>query len=288
MESTDKRSLSPDLTGQGETVVPPLKQMASDRLSTDRCISKSTCVADTYIRHVQPGQSEKPVKRLTPTRLTADGISSKSYPRQFWESNEKKLPAKELNFYFTPTVSKIGEPLETRPEYVENSPEWWTKGDVKPVGNALLIKRLIVGNNDSILIRREPHIFKLPTKALELLTASMEKCLESLSKDENGEYVFEGITEPTLYENLASNEFWDSPNCIRIYWFRVIPYIAEFRNGQKKLCFRMMNEVAEKNKIYKAGKLVWSGPSASINPDTFQGMLEVFQDIKRNLQTGSN
>lgn len=203
---------------------------------------------------------------------------SQLYPRKKLEKvNGEEKP---LTLYFTQNVSNVVDnDNDTRATYPEEDPIFWTKSDVRVIGNSVLIKK----TSDTIFIKAS-KVLKVPAKGLDLLVGAMEAALKPLSKDENGEYVYEGITEPTSYLNTNSSEFWDSSQfCYKVYWLKFRAFIAEYKNGNK-LSFRMMNEVAEKSKVYKSGVLVWGGPSSNVGVDTFIGMLDVFRSMQTHTQ----
>lgn len=123
--------------------------------------------------------------------------------------------------YFTPNVSNVtGD--ENKQVYPEDDPLFCTKGDVRCIGNSVMIKK----TPDTVYIRAS-KVLKCPVKAL--FVVAMVQALLPVSKE--GEYMYDGITEPTTYQNSNSLYFWDSIHTFKILSLKERAFIADYKSG---------------------------------------------------------
>lgn len=163
--------------------------------------------------------------------------------------------------------------------FVENSPEFWTTGAVYSVGDSLLIKRHKAGHLDHIHIAKitatSTQKFKFPTGGLDFILLRLQEFVDFVDEDDNGEHCFPGLTEVTTYPQFTTEEFWDSPFCVKFMRFKV----RIFKTDYGRIAFRLLNEVPEKFKLVKFGSIVWNGPSTTVSYESFKAMVEIFYKI---------
>lgn len=202
------------------------------------------------------------------------------YPKGFWETEESNS-CKPLNFNFTSTARHVDYGDKTNENTFDGNPLFWSTGDIKTISRSVMVK-VAYG---TVHIRANRKVFKYPLKELDILIAAMEKCLMSVSKNEDGESIFAGLTEVSTYEDQLKLDFFNSPHCIRVYYLRLCPYIGErYLHGKVGLNFRIMEEVSnDKYKIYKNGKLLWAGRNTSISLEEFKGLLDIFKHLQPEL-----
>lgn len=194
-----------------------------------------------------------------------------SYPR-YWDTlpstsgdgirnAEKK---KNLTLCFSPRSGNVIGNSETKPP-LESDPEYWTSSDVQCISNDLLVKRQTLGKTDNIVIAKVHTgitTFKFPTAILELAIPRMEKMLQAVVYDENGNMSYPGITEVTPYSQLSASEFWEGEFAIKLMQFKMRLFLADYK--KPTLSWRLLNEVEpDRRRVYSSGQ--WNGPTASIS-----------------------
>lgn len=189
---------------------------------------------------------------------------------------------KNLTLSFTPRMRvRVLSNAKPEPVFPENTDEFWTSGNVRAVGDTLLVKRHREGIFDYIHMAKITSFgrstFKFPTSMIDMLISRMEYMLKLIEVDEDNNVYYPGITEPTPYDQLADERFWNDDTVIKLMKYRLRPFISQYG----KLCFRMLMEVPEQHKRYNMGKLSWSGPSASISFDSFRELLSLLREIKQ-------
>lgn len=148
--------------------------------------------------------------------------------------------------------------------------------NAKLIGLDLEVNVHKLGLQHSVLIfKKTPRgetRFEFPLSDLNKVIDDIENTLKQLNVDHDDEYNFPGIDEPTPYDMLARDDFWNSPLVIKSGKFAMRIYMNE--NG--KLVVRLLMEVPQRYKMFTTeDHCSWAGPCCTIQLSHFMALLNV-------------
>lgn len=215
-------------------------------------------------------------------KYTEKAVSKRVYPR-YWDTDVEEKHKTSKIVYVTP---RTGPRSEIR--FVENSPEFWTSGNVFSINDNILVKRHFSGLQDFVHIAKISSVstqkFKFPTAGLEFILPRLQEIFDTVDEDENGELCYPGLEEETTYQQFALEDFWNSDLCIKFMKLK----IRLFKTDYGRLAFRLLNEVPEKSKVLKFGTCVWHGPTATIGFEPFKQVFEILKTIQQQKSKNKN
>lgn len=166
----------------------------------------------------------------------------------------------------------------------EDNTLFWSTPGVISVGNGIYVKRFKNEYHDNIHILRTSSKsggtkFKFPSYFIPNVVFRLEAIFNKLELDANKKWTLPGYEKITSWDEFSSETFWSGEDEVRIFDFRIKPYLSSYGTLQ----FRMWNAVDEEfHKTFenKNGTYVWRGPMTSYGLEACKGLVSALKKLK--------